>query len=61
MGKRMRIHIAGFFYKKSDHTADTENFCLHHPETSMPVCNGVIPLHNIQPFKIYPQFFFISY
>jgi len=55
MGKRMRVHIAGFFYKRSDHKTDTENFCLQHAEASMPVCNGVIPLHTIQPFKIYPQ------
>lgn len=55
MGKRMRVHIAGFFYKRSGHTTDTENFCLQHAETSMPVCNGVIPLHTVQPFKIYTQ------
>lgn len=58
MGKRMRVHIAGFFYKRSDHAKDAENFCLHHSEASLTdvVCNGIIPLNKVQPFKIYPQF-----
>jgi hypothetical protein len=56
MGKRMHVHIAGFFYKRSDHTKDAMHFCVPHSETSMTVvCNGVVPFHKAGPFKIYPQ------
>lgn len=58
MVKRMRVHIAGFFYKKWDHTDDAGTLCLDRSETSMPgmICNAVIPFNNTsQTFNVYTQ------